>query len=75
MLVTALILAAAIVSAVGAVAAAYFSWKGSRQTHEVHLSLNSRLDALLAKAEETGRYRGAEDALRADKVIRGESLP
>jgi hypothetical protein len=49
------------VSTTAAVAAAFYGWKGSRQVHEVHLQLNSRLDELLKASELAGRTQGAAD--------------
>lgn len=63
-------LAAVVISAIAAVIAAVYSWVGSRQTHEVHLSLNSRLDAFIAAAETTARRQGADDALAEDRISR-----
>jgi hypothetical protein len=82
MLLTALILTSAIISAVAAVTAAYFSWQDTKRSQKieldirgVHVDVNSRLTELIALAGTVGRVEGAADALKADKVSRGESSP
>ncbi len=62
-----------VVSSIAAVIAAFYAWKNSRQVQEVHLSLNSRLDAFIKAAELAGQARGAADARAADKAARAEA--
>jgi hypothetical protein len=55
------------VSSIAAVAAAVFSWIDGRQIREVHLTLNSRLDTLLANAELVGKMKETARATAEEK--------
>lgn len=63
----------AVISAIAAILAAVFSYIDSKKIQDVHLSLNSRLDAFIKAAELAGRTQGASDALAQDKQARAEA--
>jgi len=53
-------LVTAFATAFAAIAAAVISWRNGTRIHEVHLSLNSRLDTLLSVTREAGVASGRE---------------
>lgn len=61
-----------VITAIASIIAAYFSYKDSHQIHEVHLQLNSRLDAFIKAAESEARTKGAADAREIDKRLRAD---
>jgi hypothetical protein len=63
-------LAAVVLSALAAIGAAVVGWVNRRQIHEIHLTMNSRLDQLVLTTEKLALARGAKDALAEDKIER-----
>lgn len=60
----------ALISGIGSMVTAIFAWKALKRIHDIHVSINSRMDELIVLTAEVARAEGKRDAeLEDNKVL------
>ena len=69
-----LTLATLVLSSIGSIAAAIIGWINREKIHEVHLTMNSRLDELVQATKVAGIAQGAEEVRAENRAQRAKAL-